>query len=65
MKYVGITDKSEGGPFLLEVRQGDTMSGNVSRHELARLVVSALSTPEATGTLFPSLVWLAFKAILC
>lgn len=45
----GITDKTEGGPFLLEARQGDTISGNVSRQELARLVVTALSTPEATG----------------
>ena len=45
----GITDKTEGGPFLLEAHQGDTISGNVSRHELARLVVTALSTPEAAG----------------
>lgn len=46
----GITDKTDGGPFLLEAQQGDTISGNVSRQELARLVVTALSTPEATGT---------------
>ena len=48
--HTGITDKTEGGPFLLEAQQGDTISGNVSRQELARLVVAALSTPEATGT---------------
>ena len=48
--FAGITDKTEGGPFLLEAQQGDTISGNVSRQELARLVVTALSTPEATGT---------------
>ncbi|KAL3135711.1 hypothetical protein ABBQ38_006182 [Trebouxia sp. C0009 RCD-2024] len=49
IRSTGITDKSEGGPFLLEARQGDTISGNISRQELARLVVSALATPEATG----------------
>lgn len=49
LRSTGITDKTEGGPFLLEARQGDTISGNVSRHELARLVVTALSTPEAAG----------------
>ena len=50
----GITDKTEGGPFLLEAKQGDTISGNVSRDELARLVATALSTPEATGMTFGS-----------
>ena len=45
----GITDKQEGGPFLLEARQGDTISGNVSRQELAGLVATALSTPQAAG----------------
>lgn len=45
----GITDKNEGGPFLLEAKQGDTISGNVSRHELARIVATALRTPEAAG----------------
>ncbi len=50
--FAGITDKTEGGPFLLEAQQGDTISGNVSRHELARLVVTALSTPEAAGPHF-------------
>ncbi|KAA6425478.1 MAG: hypothetical protein FRX49_04376 [Trebouxia sp. A1-2] len=49
LRSTGITDKTEGGPFLLEAYQGDTISGNISRHELARLVVTALSTPEATG----------------
>lgn len=54
----GITDKTEGGPFLLEARQGDTISGNVSRQELARLVVAALATPEATGTQYgPAAHW--------
>lgn len=49
LRSTGITDITEGGPFLLEALQGDTISGNISRHELARLVVTALSTPEAAG----------------
>ena len=49
--HAGITDKEEGGPFLLEAKQGDTISGNVSRPELARIVATALSTPQAAGGL--------------
>ncbi len=38
---------------MLKSQQGDTISGNISRQELARLVVTALSTPEAAGALLP------------
>lgn len=48
----GVTDKEEGGPFLLEAKQGDTISGNISRQELARIVATALSTPQAAGKAF-------------
>lgn len=57
----GITDKEEGGPFLLEAKQGDTISGNVSRTELARIVATALSTPQAAGLLF----FVTLHCVLC
>ena len=37
---------------VLEVRQGDMISGKVSRFELAQVAVAALSLPEAAGKTF-------------
>jgi uncharacterized protein YbjT (DUF2867 family) len=46
-------EKEEGGGArgcrVLDLGQGDVVSGKISRGEVARLVATALSLPEAVG----------------
>jgi hypothetical protein len=48
-RCAGLTNETEGAPFLLEASQGDSISGKVSREEVASLVVAAFGTPAAAG----------------
>ena len=41
-----MIDSVEGGPFLLEADQGDSISGYMGRDEVADLIVATLSMPE-------------------
>ena len=41
-----MIDSTEGGPFLLEADQGDSISGYMGRDEVADLIVAALAMPE-------------------
>ncbi|CAG9466729.1 unnamed protein product [Pedinophyceae sp. YPF-701] len=41
-------DEQEGGPFLIEARQGDEISGAISRPELAQVLMSALTPGMGT-----------------
>lgn len=43
----GMIDSSEGGPFLLEADQGDTLVGQVSRDEVADALATVTAMPEA------------------
>ena len=43
---LGMIDSNEGGPFLLDADQGDSISGYMGRDEVADLVMAALEIPE-------------------
>ena len=47
-----MSDTAEEGPFLLEADQGDSISGTITREEVAAAVEAALSRPEAVGKTF-------------
>lgn len=46
---VQLTTEAEDVEFLLEARQGDAISGNISRAEVAQVVANALGTSSAAG----------------
>ncbi|KAF5834423.1 complex I intermediate-associated protein 30-domain-containing protein [Dunaliella salina] len=46
IRSTGMTDNTEGAPFLLEADQGDFMSGAVGRDELGMLITAALAMPD-------------------
>ena len=48
----GMIDSTEGGPFLLEADQGDSISGYMGRDEVADLIVAALAMPEVRSVDF-------------
>ena len=52
IRPTGLTQEAEGGPFQLEARQGDLISGMLSRAELAALVAAAAGSPVAAGKTF-------------
>ena len=45
---IGMIDSNEGGPFLLDADQGDSISGYMGRDEVADLVMAALEIPEVS-----------------
>jgi uncharacterized protein YbjT (DUF2867 family) len=47
-----MSDTAEEGSFLLEADQGDSISGTVTREEVAAAVAAALLRPEAVGKTF-------------
>ena len=49
VRPTGLTTEEEDERFLLEARQGDAISGKISRAEVAQVVTQALSTPLAAG----------------
>jgi len=53
-----MTDNKEGGSFLLEADQGDSMSGAIGRDELGLLITAALAMPDVS-------LWLCLSASLC
>lgn len=52
VRPTGLTGENGGGPFQVEARQGDLISGMVSRQELAALVAAAAGSPAAVGKTF-------------
>eukprot|EP00955_Chlamydomonas_euryale_P118474 366546-Chlamydomonas_euryale.AAC.7 len=52
VRSTGMIDSTEGGPFLLEADQGDSISGYMGRDEVADVLVSALCMPEAANKTF-------------
>lgn len=51
VRATGLTTEDEDLDFLLEARQGDAISGKVSRAEVAQIVANALGNPCAAGVL--------------
>jgi NAD(P)H-binding len=49
VRPTGLTTEEEDERFLLEARQGDAISGKISRAEVAQVVARALGTPLAAG----------------
>ena len=43
-----MIDSNEGGPFLLEADQGDSISGYMGRDEVADLILATLAAPEVS-----------------
>jgi uncharacterized protein YbjT (DUF2867 family) len=52
VRPTGLTTEEEEERFLLEARQGDAISGKISRAEVAQVVARALGTPLAAGKTF-------------
>jgi hypothetical protein len=50
--YLGLDDKGDVPSCFLEADQGDSISGKVTRSEVAQLINVALGTPEVTGKTF-------------
>eukprot|EP00244_Chara_vulgaris_P004348 TRINITY_DN18624_c0_g1_i1.p1 TRINITY_DN18624_c0_g1~~TRINITY_DN18624_c0_g1_i1.p1 ORF type:complete len:623 (-),score=126.34 TRINITY_DN18624_c0_g1_i1:171-1949(-) len=48
----GLNDEKEDTPYLLEVSQGDAITGLIPRKEVARVCVEALNSPNAANTTF-------------
>ncbi len=49
VRATGLTNEDAGTSFLLEARQGDTISGKVARGEVAAVVAAALGASAAAG----------------
>jgi NAD(P)H-binding len=49
---VGDSDPDEGKPYALELSQGDTVTGRVSRREVASVVSQSLDEPAAMNATF-------------
>lgn len=49
IRPVGLTNETDGGPFLLEAKQGDCISGKISRSELAATVTAAADMSAAVN----------------
>lgn len=49
VRATGLTTEEEDTAFALEARQGDAISGKVSRAEVAQVVAQALESPAAAG----------------
>jgi hypothetical protein len=58
VRPVGLTSEDENEQFLVEARQGDAISGKISRAEVAQVVAHALRTPSATGARLQTPSWL-------
>jgi hypothetical protein len=52
IRSTGMIDSNEGGPFILEADQGDSLSGYMGRDDVADLIVATLSLPEACSKTF-------------
>jgi hypothetical protein len=48
---LGLTTENVEESFLLEASQGDSISGKISRDEVASVMTAALQTPASTGEL--------------
>ncbi|GAB4820680.1 hypothetical protein N2152v2_007726 [Parachlorella kessleri] len=49
IRPTGLTNETEGAPFLLEAHQGDRISGKIGRDEVASLVLAATRLPSAAN----------------
>ena len=47
--HAGLTTEDEDQPWVLEVQQGDRISGKISRAQVASVAVSALGTEASIG----------------
>lgn len=52
VRPTGLTNETEGAPFMLEASQGDRVSGRLTRGELASVVAAAACLPAAVGKTF-------------
>lgn len=47
IRSTGMIDSNEGGPFMLEADQGDTISGYMGRDDVADVILASLNSADA------------------